>query len=358
MVEIEVSSGEGILNILCDGSLSAFEFKNNSEVATWPDCAGSIGMYLASSLIYDKITLSSEFSKSLNEGNFESSSNYLSKFLQVFKNGVYHISFENEIKEFDIHFIDESTIKVGDAIRYSYYPCAIRNFLFTQNYGKLDRQRIDFYKEKIVNGCKPIVLIYSHFYKWEDNYINDRDINDNTWSDDFVIDGHHKMIAYDELRVSPNYFHITKNLSTKDLDFDLFGKIIDLLNPVEIEHFVLNNFRLKVSDDTESMLYNSIIDNHLIFAEKINYNLLENMASYFESKNPNYSKWASDRFFVLESQIQNGRIINVIELLDSHFEDCKYMWDRKKIDNLDDFRKWKIDFIKKHNDMIISQNKK
>ena len=65
----------------------------------------------------------------------------------------------------------------------------------------------EHYKKIIKEGIKPIVILYNHNYELE---------NDTEWSHDFVLDGHHKLIAYDELRISPIRLIISKHLQNNE----------------------------------------------------------------------------------------------------------------------------------------------
>jgi hypothetical protein len=276
MKEYLIENGQGILNIICDGFISAFQLNSKSITVTWPDCRGSIGMYISSSNCEIERHLSIRLNHSLNNSNVEEGENLLFDFLKLFSNGRYQVEFHDEIKEFELHYVQKHDSY--ENFSYNYYPSVSRNFLFTQNSKSLDIERINYYKRVIENGGRPIALIYSHLYLLEKEFESKFLYNDNVWSEEFIIDGHHKMKAYDELRVSPNYFQIRKILKTSDLNFDSFERVNKLLNKSEIEHFVLNSLEIRLDNSIKSKSYNEVLDTHLLNSERLDYLLLVKMA--------------------------------------------------------------------------------
>lgn len=348
MKEYLIEEGEGIINIVCDDFVSAIQLNEKSITATWPDCSGSIGRYIASSNFQNKELLASELNAYLNKSDKEQSENLIPNFLRLFTNGKYQVNFHNEIEEFDLQYIGKH--EAYKDFSYNYYPVVHRNFLFSQDVNSLDLERINHYRKLIEKGERPIALIYSHLYKMEKELKGKFLYNDHVWSDQFIIDGHHKMVAYDELRVSPNYFHIRKILKLSELDFNSFGSVNGLLSTSEIEHFVLNSLEIRTDKSSESKIYNDIIDKHLENSERLDFQLLTKMAKNVNSEREDLNAWAIKRFKAIKERMQIGKSVIVPELLISKFEGHKYMIGKKEIISLEEFEKWKIDFIKKTDD--------
>ncbi len=348
MNEYQIEEGQGILNIVCDGFVSIIQLNEKSITATWPDCSGSIGRYIASSNFQDKILLTDNLNRSLNNSDREGSESLIPEFLNLFTNGKYQVSFHNEIKEFDLQYIDK--YEGYKNFTYNYYPAVDRNFLFSQDAKSLSRERINHFKLHIEKGKRPIAVVYSHLYLLEQEFEWKFPYNDNVWSDEFIIDGHHKMVAYDELRISPNYFHIRKILKLSDLDFNSFNSVNGLLTTSEIEHFILNNLEIRTDNTTESMNYNDIIDNYLKTTDRLDFQLLTKMAKNSNSKDPKLKNWSKRRFESIKERLNSGKSVFVPELLISKFVGHKYMVGKTELNSLDEYENWKIDFITKTDD--------
>ena len=348
MKEYQIEEGQGILNIVCDGFVSTIQLNEKSISATWPDCSGSIGRYIASSNFQNKELLAHKLNRSLNNSDKEGSESLIPEFLNLFTSGKYRVSFHNEIKEFDLQYVGK--YEGYKNFTYNYYPSVDRNFLFSQDARTLVRERIDHFKKLIEKGKRPIALIYSHLYLLEQEFEWKFLYNDNVWSDEFIIDGHHKMVAYDELRISPNYFHIRKILKSSDLDFNSFKSVNGLLTTSEIEHFILNSLEIRTDKSPESKSYNEIIDNYLKTTDRIDFQLLTKMAKSMNSQNSKLKNWADSRFETIKERIKIGTKVLVPELLISKFEGHKYMVGKTQISNLNDYENWKIEFITKTDD--------
>ncbi|MEZ5044981.1 MAG: hypothetical protein R2828_34105 [Saprospiraceae bacterium] len=318
MKEYQIEEGQGILNIICDGFVSTIQLYERSITATWPDCSGSIGRYIASSNFQNKELIANNLNHSLNNSDKEGSESLIPEFLKLFTNGNYQVTFHNEIKEFDLQYVGK--YEEYKNFTYNYYPSVDRNFLFSQDAESLDRDRIDRYKLLIEKGERPIAIIYSHLYLLEKEFEWKFLYNDNVWSDEFIIDGHHKMVAYDELRISPNYFHIRKILKSSNLDFNSFKSVNGLLNTSEIEHFILNSLEIRTDKSPESNRYNEIIDNYLKTTERVDFQLLTKMAKNINSEDSKLKNWANSRFESLKERIDTGTKVLVPELLISKFE--------------------------------------
>ncbi len=75
-----------------------------------------------------------------------------------------------------------------------YYPADVRNLICTQTRESLDEERVAFYQEQLRAKRRPIVLTASAEEAWCE----------------FVIDGHHKLAAYNRARVRPAVLGIVR----------------------------------------------------------------------------------------------------------------------------------------------------
>ena len=98
----------------------------------------------------------------------------------------------------------------------------ISDFLiFTEPSENIFRERVDFFKNEISKGKRPsaIVLTTEVYSNHIDTEGNNSQIDFQT--EKFVLDGHHKLIAYKELNISPNIILITKKEIAKRDTFEI-----------------------------------------------------------------------------------------------------------------------------------------
>ena len=94
-----------------------------------------------------------------------------------------------------------------------FYPTGFQ-LMFTQPIETLNTERIKFYEDKIKKGERPFAIaIRARLRKhgWEDSY-DDTIFN----STKYILDGHHKLVAYQNLDIKPSFILINK--ISKDYD--------------------------------------------------------------------------------------------------------------------------------------------
>jgi len=261
---IEITDAKSFLELKLNKLGSYLKFKKPLAI-NWSDCAGSIAQF------YAIFSFSQEYKNSideslrltLNEGNFQFDSGIkdVTKLLTLFENGTYNVSFEPNYKleisdswNWDLAknhkpFTSNPIIRKEIQKEYSdnkahlntltesYYDGYSEYFICTQPFEKLDKQRIRFYEEQIIKGKKPVSIIYSGYSqrkkgsKWIRTHR----------SGNFIIDGHHKLVAYKNLKKTPSLLRIEKvyqsekelNFSDKDLNNDLKDKLLKC----QLRHF-------------------------------------------------------------------------------------------------------------------------
>ena len=98
----------------------------------------------------------------------------------------------------------------------------------TQPLSAIDQDRVKFFEGEIKQGKHPFVIVFNCAQK-------DLDYNE-TQSDHFVLDGHHKLLAYQNLNIYPAIVEITHLPESKvDLEFDL-EQLSKVLFPWQFEH--------------------------------------------------------------------------------------------------------------------------
>lgn len=106
-------------------------------------------------------------------------------------------------------------------------------FLFaTQSEESINKERVKYFENEIKNGSRPAAIIF-----------NCRLSKPHLSSGDFIIDGHHKLLAYKNLNIDPPIIEI-KYLpkSRKEVYYDI-ETLIEYLYPWQIQDIIDNWFK-------------------------------------------------------------------------------------------------------------------
>lgn len=153
---------------------------------------------------------------------FESKSDKIERLLSFFEPGQYHIA-SPVYNNFGIGCFLEDSYKLllGD------FDPQLAPFNCVRNKQDLDFTIIESFKQKIKQGINPIVLAYRKDYGSETGA-------------SFILDGHHKLIAYHELKTKPKIWEIVK------LQSEVYDKtdqeLCEFLNHKEIKDTSLEYF--------------------------------------------------------------------------------------------------------------------
>jgi len=85
----------------------------------------------------------------------------------------------------------------------------------TQPTEKLDADRIVYYEDQIKQGVRPIAVVYGYLVKTTHATLSVQN---------FILDGHHKLLAYEHLKMQPALLRIEKlygsekEIEIKDID--------------------------------------------------------------------------------------------------------------------------------------------
>jgi len=105
-------------------------------------------------------------------------------------------------------------------------------FTATQPMSGIDQERVKHFENEISNGARPFAIIFNSNFDLLDpaNGLDD--------AVSYVIDGHHKLLAYQNLNVLPSIVAITYYpKSMDDIEFDV-EELIDVLYPWQMEHIL------------------------------------------------------------------------------------------------------------------------
>lgn len=247
-MQVEVYNGKGVIDIISDGFLHYLKI-NTPKALVWPDCRGSIAKYYViaqdnSNLpeidILREILVSAEESQICLQ---------MEKFLSLFTNGVYYIWIRKNITAFDLAYNYETYFDITNKNQYhtapinsdvdhitnSYYDWSTDYFVFTRPLENLNANRIKFFEGIIKKGLRPKPIVFSKYYQ------DVRGDSDHSFESAlFILDGHHKLMAYHNLKIKPEIVHIEKWQDTKVEPFEgsAFNNIQFLLHPSQKAHIL------------------------------------------------------------------------------------------------------------------------
>jgi len=251
---------------------------DNPLAAVWYDNRGSIGQYF-SLLPYNqgyRNELRNRIIHSLDNdysSNMEELYDILKPLFKLFNNGEYSLDFYNSNeKSFFVHktinggfmyndwsilFTDITDIKNSERIKnkyeldfieakkknkyfyslldystFNFYDGYESYFIATQPLDKIDKERVEYFENEIKNGNRPAAILFNCYLNAEDLY-----------SGDFVLDGHHKLLAYQNLNIYPPIIEI-KYLpqSREEVNYNI-EKLIEYLYPWQIEDILKNWYK-------------------------------------------------------------------------------------------------------------------
>lgn len=251
--DIEIRNGKGIVQLKWNGSLSSLSFEKPLSLH-WFDCMGSLGKFFAI-LPYNKTyrdEIQKRVSQKINSGQIleEKDLEFLVDFLSVFENSTYEISYEQDYKyEVDeswsweiakntrdvltnpllFNQIDSVTSEnISDiyTVTDTFYDGNNETLLFSQPIEIIDEKRVKHYEELIKKGLKPVAIIYYGMLEQSGTYDDNSKWISTEWSGLYIIDGHHKLLAYKNLEITPTLIRIVKRYNSKS-DFNLAKQDFD-----------------------------------------------------------------------------------------------------------------------------------
>lgn len=274
---MKIQITDGLDKISIGVGMGSYLRINKPAAIIWPDCRGSVGQYLCQlpvsngerTRIQDAIhsNVYQDYTDRLEELH-----ELLRPLMQLFANGDYQLSFDNGslkaeaqiwsgdkvttyeplwyvqfaalIKSDETELViarhrkfikelpaDRYPTKIMDYTTTGFYDWQNNFYVATLPEAELDTSRIAFFKEKIQAGERPFAIIVTAM-----DTFNDMDANA------FILDGHHKLMAYQELGIRPAVAFITRIFAPGEQpEFDL-DALAGLLYPWQILHILDNGY--------------------------------------------------------------------------------------------------------------------
>ena len=196
---IELTDGLGLLELVGSDYDAALLLNNQPLAFNWCDCQGSIGQYLLNSQIERGFTEQLDELRWLLEGNLTNNSSLaeqLQPMLRLFSNGWYRLALQEYS---DWQFLEFSQIKFGITdTNNGVYPYGAE-FVATQPRSSLCSSTIERFERFIESGRRPLAIIGTVLNQDEEpTYMS------------YVIDGHHKLTAYQRTGHNPWVLEISR----------------------------------------------------------------------------------------------------------------------------------------------------
>lgn len=272
MKKFTIKNGTDICSIGMSNVGSYIRF-NEPLTMVWHDCQGSVGKYFCA-LPYNeeyRMTMRNNINDNLNNDftdDIEALYQTLEPLFPIFRNGDYSLSFyANKEKEFfqyyasfdhctNIHFNDleilfahqptvlsnaeniknehqeylkENKISKNhyqvNILEYStsWIYDGLESFFATQPKENIDQDRVKYFEEKIKNGERPFCIIFTASSSFARAAY-------------YILDGHHKLLAYQNLNIYPPLALITHlPNNTNETEFNI-KQLKDFLFPWQIKH--------------------------------------------------------------------------------------------------------------------------
>jgi hypothetical protein len=275
-MKFTIENGNDICSIGMSDIGSYIRF-NYPLTVVWRDCQGSVGKYF-SVLPYNeeyRKTVRDKINEDLNQdftNNIQGLYRALHPLFPIFKNGSYILQFYNsKQKEF---FEYKSSIDNFEKSRYEdlevvfpaeitdirnaynviknhkqffkevkiskeFYPSSLLDYstsgiykgfeslYATQPQQDIDGNRVKYFENIIKNGARPFAIIFNAYFDLNEYY-----------SSNFILDGHHKLLAYKKLGIYPPLATITYNPDNIDeVEFDA-KKLAESLYPWQTKHIM------------------------------------------------------------------------------------------------------------------------
>lgn len=331
----EVNDGQGIIRIINDDQSNALIIKKPVAI-NWPDCRGSIGEYYAVSSYetQQREELTRQLDEVLVTGNKSEILKQTGIFLKLFETGKYTVHLGTlKLKGSDIIFDRDSKSlpKNKDDFAYNFYPYG-ENWVYLASRTKdsIDPQRVAYYEGLIRNGLRPKVVVYTHYLSHDFSYCNY-----------YIIDGHHKLLAYINLKIDSHDVHISKECYEEKMSNEMLISALSILNPEAFNHYLLHSSEENLSGLLSSEVTDAL-DRVLRTEKNFDTSITQNIRKAY--LDPAYRQWAEQRLDVIRT---NKHINKGLSLYFVHKrpEDRHGMWLRYPINSLTDFENWKEVFL-------------
>lgn len=316
---MKIENSNNIIRIRFDGFLSCLFIKQPRAV-DWPDHGGSVARYFAC-LPFNKWDRELQNEIESRVSKVQSIDELIdSGFLDLLETGEYEFEIYEEqptslIYNTNLYNSNETIHRwtkkqLGDhrgAKPYflnSFYPYGLQ-LMFTQPFESLNPERIRHYEEEIKQGERPVAIAIRVMIGKQDSEDSYQDTTYN--STKYILDGHHKLVAYQNLDIKPTIILINRrnNGTTNEYDESSLPDLKPYLLYFQVEHIVNNGLEtMRLSPKLTKFVDEFIndaprIEDNLIRSlhRSVNFNGYEN--------DPVKKEWFKERLNLMIDRIEN-----------------------------------------------------
>ncbi|MCU0433640.1 MAG: hypothetical protein MUC87_09330 [Bacteroidia bacterium] len=298
-MKTHIENGKGIIDILSDGFVTCLKVRK-PIAADWYDCAGSAGKYFACTANYEP--LAKEFGATLINGTDEEIEYAVLNFMNLFSSGEYLVFIDrNKRTDIELHYQYFPSENPGN-FKYNYYNPMGDNLMFTQSAEHIKPSRVKHYENLIERGLRPKAVVFQAVFNEYGTYKDGSEWMRTTESPMFILDGHHKLLAYQNLNVDPEFVLISKERNGEEefpkhksslyFEYEYF-----LTDPLK-QHIICNSPQLLLGHTS----YNEQFDRYLKTTPRVTTVVIELFQNAGLSKNKSLLVWLLDRIEALESR--------------------------------------------------------
>jgi hypothetical protein len=311
-------------------------------IADWGDHAGSVGRILS---IYKNQNEAQALSKQINNSlifDEKLSEKILNDILQIFPSGDYNIS------EIEVTYLDQLNITNFKELAVStvngYYPymgCFKGDDLvLTQSKRFLNSDRVKYYENLIKEKVFPKIIVLEESF----SEINDLGYKAIHASPRFIVDGHHKLKAYENLNIPAKIILFSHKINPEIGKRNIKNNqalLFDIWHLLEEKH-ILDFIKYKplcfIGNNKNIKKYNTLMDNYLRETDSLIYGNWSNLIHLnYKTKDQLKKQWVLDRLKVIYESIIDGSVKTTYlwgDTESSRTGNCFY------ISNIDDFDLW------------------
>lgn len=339
---MKVDNKDAIIKIRFDGFLSCL-YIEQPRVVDWPDCEGTTVRYYAC-LSKDEEKHNFSDASEKNISSIKSMKDLKeSGFLKFLESGDYEFNLLENVKTQLIYNtnilnsnrtlfnLQNASIKRNGMEKpfnlNSFYPYG-RQLVFSQPFETLNQKRIKYYESRIKKGENPLAIalrIKNGIQEDEESYQNTH-----SNSSKYILDGHHKLVAYANLNINPSYILIDRISKSPD-QISALPKLGKFLYYAQIENIITNGLS-SISLNSNTTEY---IDKFILEAPRLEDVLISAIyrhANYRDlTNNDVLQQWYKKRLETLKNRVidtrENKLILNYY---------CRIDYKRKYIE----IKKW------------------
>ena len=291
MKEFTVRNGKGLIRLVTDDWSEALVIEKAVAVK-WPDCGGSIAEYFA--LTPYPSAKQQELAAAIEAGlaatDEQEVLDGVGGFLELFENATYSVRLRSFSRPYILIFdhVDPLTGRAEPGSRFmaNCYPEDLPTFVFTRSMDSVDRDRVAHYAKLIGGGARPRALVY-------------RLESENCETADFILDGHHKALAYDQLGLELPVVHIACTSARPVPQREQHAHVRTLLDPEAIEHLTYWHPNDTVDNGNLEPVFTGILDRILSSRDDFFIRIPELLMKAYHDGDAAQRAWAEARIAVV-----------------------------------------------------------